>query len=164
MNFCDSTKTNANVIRLWHMRKLTLEGKITIFKSLTISKIVYLALLTMIPNSVIDKLRQIQKMFLWGNKKLKIKNEKLCNKCKDGGLKNVGIVHETLNFMAPLYGWVWSAARLEPLQGGSLLFTNKFPEIPGTHFINLRRMKGWVGFGATQWLWTWDHWIGNPVP
>ena len=24
-----------------------------------------------------------------------------------------------------------------PLQGGSLLFTTKFPEIPATHFINL---------------------------
>ena len=34
------------------------------------------------------------------------------------------------------------ASRLEPLQGGSLLFTTKFPEIPGTHFIDLRRMKG----------------------
>ena len=27
-------------------------------------------------------------------------------------------------------------------RGGSLLFTTKFPEIPGTHFINLGRMKG----------------------
>ena len=27
------------------------------------------------------------------------------------------------------------------LRGGSLLFTIQFPEIPGTHFINLRRMK-----------------------
>ena len=31
---------------------------------------------------------------------------------------------------------------LEPIRGGSLLFTTKFPEIPGTHFIDLRRMKG----------------------
>ena len=29
----------------------------------------------------------------------------------------------------------------EPLRGGSLLFTTKFPEIPGTHLIDLRRMK-----------------------
>ena len=35
-----------------------------------------------------------------------------------------------------------SSSRLEPVQEGSLLFTNKFPEIPGTHFIGLRRMKG----------------------
>ena len=31
---------------------------------------------------------------------------------------------------------------LELLQGGSLLFTSKFPEIPGTQFIDLRNMKG----------------------
>ena len=30
-----------------------------------------------------------------------------------------------------------------PLQGGSLLFTTKFPESPGTHLINLGRMKVW---------------------
>ena len=45
------------------------------------------------------------------------------------------------NFMAPFYGWGSTASRLEP-QGGSLLFTTKFPEVPGTHFIDLRRMKG----------------------
>ena len=44
--------------------------------------------------------------------------------------------------MAPFYGWGLTASRLEPLQGGKLLFfTTKFPEIPGTHFINLRWMK-----------------------
>ena len=31
---------------------------------------------------------------------------------------------------------------IQPLQGGSLLFTIQFPEIPGAQFINLRRMKG----------------------
>ena len=30
----------------------------------------------------------------------------------------------------------------KPLRGGSLLFTTKFPEIPGTHMIALGRMKG----------------------
>ena len=44
--------------------------------------------------------------------------------------------------MAPFYGWGSTASRLQPLQGGSLRFTTKFPEIPGTHFIKLRRMKG----------------------
>ena len=29
----------------------------------------------------------------------------------------------------------------EPLRGGSLLFTTKFPEIPGTHLIDFGRMK-----------------------
>ena len=40
------------------------------------------------------------------------------------------------------YGWDSTASRLEPLRGGSLLFTNKFPEISGTHFTDLGRMKG----------------------
>ena len=33
-----------------------------------------------------------------------------------------------------------NASRLEPLWGGSLLFTTKFPDISGTHFIDLGRM------------------------
>ena len=44
--------------------------------------------------------------------------------------------------MAPFYGWGSTASRLEPLRGGSILFATKFPEIPGIHFIDLRRMKG----------------------
>ena len=35
------------------------------------------------------------------------------------------------NFMAPFYGWGSTASRLEPFRGGSLLFTTKFPEVPG---------------------------------
>ena len=54
--------------------------------------------------------------------------------------------------MAPFYGWDSTASRLVPLQGGSLLFTTKFQDIPGTHFTNLGRMKNWVHLGATQWF------------
>ena len=56
------------------MRKLTLEGKITIFKSLAISKIVHLAIITKVPNTVIEELKQIQKNFLWDNKKVQTKH------------------------------------------------------------------------------------------
>ena len=44
--------------------------------------------------------------------------------------------------MAPFYGWESTASRLQPLRGGNLLFTTNSPEIPGTHFIDLGRMKG----------------------
>ena len=57
-----------------------------------------------------------------------------------------------------------TASRLEPLRGGSLLFTTKFPEISGTHFTDLGRMKGWVDLGATQRFWTQNPWIRNPAP
>ena len=65
--------------------------------------------------------------------------------------------------MAPFYGWGSTASRLEPFWGGSLLYNTKFPEIPGTHFINLGKMKGWVDLAATQCFWPWDSWIGNPA-
>ena len=65
--------------------------------------------------------------------------------------------------MAPFYGWGSTTSRLEPLRGGSLLFTTKSPEIPGTHFIDLGRM--------TRLSRPWCHpvvlntgpWIENPV-
>ena len=56
-------------------------------------------------------------------------------------LRNPGF-EKKQNFMAPFYGWGSTTSRLEPLRGGSLLFTTKFPEIPGTHFIDLGWMKG----------------------
>ena len=68
------------------------------------------------------------------------------------------------NFMPPFYEWCSTVWRLGPLQGGSLLFTTKFPGIPGTHFMDIRRMKGWVDLGATQWFWIQDPKIGNPTP
>ena len=42
----------------------------------------------------------------------------------------------------PFFGRGSIVSRLEPLRGGSLLFTTKFREIAGTHFTNFRRMKG----------------------
>ena len=43
--------------------------------------------------------------------------------------------------MAPFYWWSSIALRLEPLRVGSLLFTPKFPGIPGTHCTDLGIMK-----------------------
>ena len=40
--------------------------------------------------------------------------------------------------MAPFNGCSSTASRLEPLRGGSLLFTTKFPEIPGTIYCEVR--------------------------
>ena len=66
---------------------------------------------------------------------------------------------EILKLKKKLYGlFFWMGfnclAATGPLQGDSLLFTNKSSEIRGTHLIDLERMKGWVDIGATQWFWT----------
>ena len=47
------------------MRNLSIEGTIVVFKTLTISKLVYLARLTVIPNHIIDEVAKIQKYFKW---------------------------------------------------------------------------------------------------
>ena len=67
--------------------------------------------------------------------------------------------------MATCYGWdsCLKVKAKKPLQGGTLLFNTKIPEIPGTHLINLGRMKNWVDLEATHWFSTQDSWIGNPV-
>ena len=41
-----------NVLKLWRTRNLSLEGKITVFKLLTLSKITHMALLKILPPSV----------------------------------------------------------------------------------------------------------------
>ena len=56
------------------MRHLSQEGKITIFEFLALCKIVYLALLTIVPKSIFEELNEIQKKFLWSNKKCKTKH------------------------------------------------------------------------------------------
>ena len=55
-NFLDTVKSIQQVLRFWNRRILSLEGRIIIFKTLAISKIVYLAFLTVIPNSLIEEL------------------------------------------------------------------------------------------------------------
>ena len=71
-----------------------MEGKIAIFKSLATSKIVHLAIITKVSNTVIEELKQIQKHFLWDNKKVKIKQGTLRNDYKDGDLRVVDIEHK----------------------------------------------------------------------
>ena len=59
----------------------TLENKN--FKSLAVSKILHLAIITKVPNIAIEELKQIQKNFLWDNKKVKIKQKTLRNDYND---------------------------------------------------------------------------------
>ena len=79
------------VLKIWAMRNLTFEGKITIFKTLAISKIIHLASVKVLPNSTITELNRIHKEFIWNHKRPKIKEKALINNCDKGGLKDVGI-------------------------------------------------------------------------
>ena len=78
------------------MRNLTLKGKIIIFKTLAISKIVFQSLITPVPRHIVNELEKLQKAFLWKNSPPKIKHETLCNDYKGGGLKNIDILNKII--------------------------------------------------------------------
>ena len=73
------------------MRNLILEGKIFMFKTIVILKIVFQSFITTVPKHVVNELEKIQNTFLWNNFIPNIKHETLCNDYKTGGLTNVNI-------------------------------------------------------------------------
>ena len=79
------------VLHFWNSRILSLEGRIIIFNTLAISKIVYLAFLTVIPNSLIEELHKIQNPLTWHSPGPEISHKTLCNSFENGGLKHVHI-------------------------------------------------------------------------
>ena len=74
-----------------------------IFKTLAISKIVYLALTTNVPKVFVEKLQKIQKKVLWQNSRPKIKHKTLSTNFETGGLKNVDINLKVISFQC---SWV----------------------------------------------------------
>ena len=79
------------MLKLWRARNLSLEGEITVFKSLALSKITHLDLVKTIPFSIIDQLNKTQKNFIWNGLNTKMKNSTINNNYENGGLKNVNI-------------------------------------------------------------------------
>ena len=75
------------------MTQLTLEGGITVFKSLAVSNVISLLLITKLHNDAIDHLYKIQKNFIWQGKKGKIKRSTLCK----GGIKNIDLRNKIAN-------------------------------------------------------------------
>ena len=84
------------VLNIWKMRNLTLEGKIAVFKTIAISKIVFQSFTATVPKHIMNELEKIQKAFLWKSSTPKINHETLCNDYKGGGLKNVDIPNKII--------------------------------------------------------------------
>ena len=85
------------VLKLWRMRRLSLKGKIIVFKLLAMSKIVYLSLLTNVPNNIVEELIKSQKNFLWNFAARKIKHSTTRMDYQNGGLKNADVFLISLN-------------------------------------------------------------------
>ena len=105
-NFVSHIKSIENLLKIWKMRTLSIEGKINIFKALAISKIVHLAMVIDVPSDIVQILVKMQDTFLWGDKP-KIKHGTLCMDYSKGGLKKCDIVSKVqslkLNWVSRLY-------------------------------------------------------------
>ena len=53
-----------SILKLWLIRQLTLEGRITLVKSLAIYKVVHFLLITKLHNNTIDLMYKIKKKFI----------------------------------------------------------------------------------------------------
>ena len=96
-NFLNHNVKIQNILKLWKLRNLTIEGRIVVFKSLAISKVIHLALVTEITTSAINVLTKIQMEFLWKGNYSKIKNSTLCSDYEYSGLKNIDIFSKVLS-------------------------------------------------------------------
>ena len=90
-NFQETLVNIQRVLQVWKMRELTLKGRIIIFKTLAISKIICVGSQTLIPDKTIQTLCKLQQDFIWRGKRPKINHETLCNSYESGGLKNIDI-------------------------------------------------------------------------
>ena len=66
------------------MRNLRIDGKVLVFKSSTISKIVHLSLITTVPHAIINQLNNINENFMWNRKNPKIRHSTLSNRTLRG--------------------------------------------------------------------------------
>ena len=79
------------------MRSLTIEEKITIFKTLALSRVVYLELLRVVPNHITDEMIKIQNNFVWKNICAKMKHQTLILDHKEGGLKCADVTFKIIS-------------------------------------------------------------------
>ena len=90
-NFNNHTAKIENVSKGWKMRDLTIKGKIAIFNSLAIWKIMHLDLTKIVLIFTGEQLNIIIKNFTWQGIKPKIKDSTICKSCENGDLKDVDI-------------------------------------------------------------------------
>ena len=88
---------------MWRQRNLSLECKSIIFKTLVLSKFVFLAQVLLIPNEITSITQRIQREFLWNSNNVKIKHETICNDSQNVGLKQVDISSKISSLQ---YSWV----------------------------------------------------------
>ena len=90
-NFLEAINKHKTCLHVWKSTELTQAGKIFIFKTIALSKALYVATMEVPSKLILDKFDLIQKEFIWDSKRPKIKHSILIADYSEGGYKNVDI-------------------------------------------------------------------------
>ena len=75
------------ILSSWPARKLALQGKIAVLKSLAVSQLVYVLSFLPTPQGIIKEVDSLLYDFLWGGKNDKITRTEMIKDYNKGGLK-----------------------------------------------------------------------------
>ena len=87
-NYCQAITNIHGILKVWKMDSLSIKGKTLVFKTVAISKLVYIAVPNVIPNHIANQVAKIQKCFILNDSSPKIKHETLRREFKVGVLNN----------------------------------------------------------------------------
>ena len=90
-NWKEKVSKLAHVLKTWEKRNLSFFGKITIIKTLALSKLIYNLSITDIPKQFIPEINKILFNFLWSGKREKIKRNIIIQDIMKGGLKMIDL-------------------------------------------------------------------------
>ena len=175
INYDDKIKSIKSLLKQWSKRILTPYGKITVIKTLALSKITHL--LISLPNPPENIIKEIESMFfkfLWSNSPDKIKRSVIIKQYAAGGLKMV----EFRSFMHSLK-LSWLRRLLTEDKKWKNIIENTFPDLYnfskfGIDFTerDLKEIKNpfwkdvfnaWVLFGRKVEVTTWNDFLAQPL-
>ena len=96
-NYYDLATDCRALVNIWKQHcRLSLTGKIQLFKSLVASKPVYAASMVSILDSFVQEMKALHKKIIWSNRKHKIKHTTLIGDYAEGGLKDIDMESKLL--------------------------------------------------------------------
>ena len=120
-----------HILDIWRPRYLTWFGRITILKTLALSKLNYCIMSLTTPQWFINDVQKELDKFLWMDKPARIKQKTVIGSYKDGGLR-----HPHFNSFVQAQKVKW-ATRLANSQLQCARYVSKFtPPISMSHFLN----------------------------
>jgi hypothetical protein len=90
-NFTNKLKELKTLLAIWGQRDLSVIGRITIFKSLAFSKVIYQCNNITVPDDFIKQLIQVAYNFIWQGKPEKVRRKTVIADYEHGGLKMLDI-------------------------------------------------------------------------